>query len=158
MLPIRRTSKRDLQPVVALARKTGVFTPKELEVVKELLETELGNPARNDYHSLIFEENGQVVGFACYGPTPMTEGTYDLYWLFVDPQYQRRGIAGALLGEMEGAIRRAKGRMLIVDTSSLPSYLPARRFYKEHGFNKVAEVRDYYSPGDSCFIYMKRFL
>jgi len=156
---MRRTRKvrdGDLEGVLALARKTGVFTMKEVEVVKELLEAEFENPVQNDYHSLVSEGGDQVVGFACYGPTPMTEGTYDLYWLFVDPQQQRRGVGGALLGAVEKAIRRAKGRMLIADTSSSRSYLPARRFYQDHGFHKVAEVRDYYRPGDSRFTYLKQ--
>lgn len=157
MLPIRRVKEGDLEPVLALATKTGAFTTREVEVVKELLEAELENPAQNDYRSLIFEEGDQAVGFACYGPTPMTEGTYDLYWLFVDPEQQRRGIGSALLREVEKAIRRARGRMLIADTSSSRSYLPARRFYKDHGFHKVAEVRDYYCPGDSRFTYVKQF-
>ncbi len=153
----REVRDGDLEGVLALARKTGVFTMKEVEVVKELLEAEFETPVQNDYHSLVFEGGDQVVGFACYGPTPMTEGTYDLYWLFVDPEQQRRGVGGALLREVEKAIRRAKGRMLIADTSSSRSYLPARRFYQGHGFRKVAEVRDYYRPGDSRFTYVKQF-
>ena len=157
MAAMRRIRDGDLQRVLALARKTVVFTTEEVGVVKELLEAELKNPAQNGYHGLIFEENDKVVGFACYGPTPMTEGTYDLYWLFVDPKHQRRGVGGTLLGEVEKAIRRAKGRMLIADTSSSPSYVPARRFYQEHGFQKVAEVGDYYSPGDSRLTYVKKF-
>ncbi len=153
----RKVRDGDLEAVLAFARKSEIFTTTEIRVVKELLEAELENPAQNDYHSLVFEESDQVVGFACYGPTPMTEGTYDLYWLFVDPEQQRRGIGGALLREVEKAIRRAKGRMLMADTSSSRSYLLARRFYKDHGFRKVAEVRDYYRPGDSRFTYVKQF-
>jgi len=157
MQRIRRVVDGDLEHVLALARKSGVFTTSEVGVVKELLEAEFENPAGNDYHSLIFEESDQVVGFACHGPTPMTERTYDLYWLFVDPKHQRRGVGGALLAEVEKAVRRAKGRMLIADTSSARSYLPARRFYQNHGFRKVAEVKDYYRPGDSRFTYVKQF-
>ncbi len=152
----RKVRDEDFERVLALARKTSVFTAREVEVVKELLEAEFENPAQNDYRSLILEEGDQVVGFACYGPAPMTEGTYDLYWLFVDPEQQRRGMGSALLGEVEKAIRRAKGRMLIADTSSSRSYLPARRFYQDHGFRKVAEVKDYYRPGDSRFTYVKQ--
>lgn len=153
----RKVRDGDLEPVLALARETAVFTTKEVEVVKELLKAELETPAQNDYHSLVFEEGDQILGFTCYGPTSMTEGTYDLYWLFVDPKHQRRGIGSALLGEIEKGIRRARGRMLIADTSSTRPYLPARRFYQNHGFRKVAEVKDYYCPGDSRFTYVKQF-
>lgn len=157
MPSIRVVRDGDLKPVLALAQKAGVFTTKEVKVVEELVEAEMKKPAGNDYHSLIFEEDDRVVGFACYGLTPMTEGTYDLYWLFVDPEHQRRGVGGALLEEVEKAIHRAKGRMLMADTSSSPPYLPARSFYEEHGFQEVALVEDYYSPGDSRLTYVKRF-
>lgn len=153
----RKVRDGDSEPILALAKKSEIFTTREVGVIKELLEAELENPAQNDYHSLVFEEGDQVMGFACYGPAPMTEGTYDLYWLFVDPEHQRRGVGGVLLGAVEKAIRRAKGRMLIADTSSSRSYLPARRFYQDHGFHKVAEVRDYYCPGDSRLTYVKQF-
>ncbi len=134
-----------------------MFTAQEVAVVKELVGTELGSSQQNDYHSLVAEENGQVIGFACYGPTPMTDGTYDLYWIFVDPKRRQRGLGGALLGEVEKAIYGAHGRMLIVDTSSSRPYLSARRFYQNHGFRKAARVEDYYKPGDSRLTYVKQY-
>ena len=158
MLPIRGVSHGDLDDILALARRTGVFTSRELAVIKELVEIQLGNPNQEDYRSFIVEADSHIVGFACCGPTPMTDGTYDLYWIFVDPSHQGRAIGSALLGEVEKAIRRAKGRMVIVDTSSTRPYLPARRFYQKHGLRKVAEVKHYYRPGDSRLTYVKRFL
>ena len=158
MLPIRSTRHGDMERILALASKTGVFTPQEVVVVKELMEIELNSRDQKDYHSFVAEVAGQVVGFACYGPTPMTDGTYDLYWILVDPSYHHRGIGGALLQEVEKSIRGAKGRMLLADTSSSRPYLPARRFYQNHGFRKAAKVEDYYSPGDSRLTYVKQFL
>ncbi len=156
-MAIRRIGPGDLEKILALASTTGVFTSEETAVVKELVETELRNPTQKDYHSLVVEEDGQIVGFACYGPTPMTEGTYDLYWIFVHPSQQRRAIAAALLDEIERALARAKGRMLLADTSSTRPYLPARRFYRNHGFRRAAKVKDYYRPGDSRLTYVKQF-
>lgn len=158
MVPVRGLNHGDVDHILALARRTGVFTTREMAVVRELLEIELGNPKQRDYQSLVAEEDGRIVGFACYGPTPMTDGTYDLYWIFVHPSQQRRGIGDALLRELERAIRRARGRMLIVETSSTRPYAAARRFYQHHGFRKSAEVKDYYRPGDSRLTYVKQFL
>jgi len=156
MLPVREVRHGDLGDVLALARRTGVFTSREVAVVQELVEAELGDPRQSDYHSIVAEEDGHVVGFACYGPTPMTDGTYDLYWIFVHPSYHRRAIGRALLEEVEKAIGRAKGRMLLADTSSTRPYLPARWFYQNHGFRRAAEVKDYYRAGDSRITYVKQ--
>jgi ribosomal protein S18 acetylase RimI-like enzyme len=156
-LQIRGVRPPDLKRILALGRRTGVFTSREIGVVKELVEAEVNNPRQRDYRSLVAEIDGLIVGFVCYGPVPMTDATYDLYWIFVHPSYQGRAIGGALLGQVEEAVSRAKGRMLLVDTSSTRAYLPARRFYKEHGYRKTAEVKDYYREGDARLTYVKRF-
>jgi ribosomal protein S18 acetylase RimI-like enzyme len=155
-LSIRGVRREDVDGILALARRTGVFTSEEVGVVKELVDFELSNPQRRDYRSLVTEVDGRIVGFACYGPTPMTEGTYDLYWIFVHPSYRRRSIGSGLLARVEQAVRLARGRMLVVDTSSTRRYLPARRFYRNHGFHKTSEVKDFYSLGDSRLIYVKQ--
>lgn len=154
---VRGVRREDLEGILALARRTGVFTSEEIGVVRELVEAELSNPRQRDYHSLVVETKGRVVGFACYGPTPMTDGTYDLYWIFVHPSYQKRSIGSALLREVESAVGQARGRMLLVDTSSTRRYARARRFYENFGFQKAAEVKDFYRVDDSRITYMKQF-
>lgn len=147
----------DLQGILALGRRTGVFTSREIGVVRELVEAELNDPKQRDYHSLVAEVDGRIVGYVCYGPVPMTDATYDLYWIFVHPSYQGQAIGSALLAQVEEAVHGAKGRMLLVDTSSTRPYLAARRFYKDHGYRMVAKVKDYYREGDSRLTYAKRF-
>jgi len=36
---------------------------------------------------------GKLGGYICYGPTPMTDGTYDLYWIASDPRVRGQGSA-----------------------------------------------------------------
>jgi ribosomal protein S18 acetylase RimI-like enzyme len=154
-MSIRGVQSQDVDEILELARRTGVFTSEEVGVVKELIESELENPQQGEYRSLVTEADGDIVGFACYGPTPLTDGTYDLYWIFVHPSYQGRSIGTTLLSEVEKALRQVGGRMLLVDTSSTRRYLPARRFYRNHGFRKAGEVKDFYRTGDSLHIYVK---
>jgi ribosomal protein S18 acetylase RimI-like enzyme len=157
-MPIRGVRRDDLEEILDLARRTEVFTSEEVDVVQELVESELDHPQQKDYRSLVTEADDHIVGFACYGPTALTEGTYDLYWIFVDPGYQGRSVGTGLLSEVEKRIRKNGGRMLLVDTSSTRRYLPARRFYRNHGFRQVGKVKDFYRLGDSLFIYVKHFV
>jgi len=157
-MPIRGVRREDVDGILGLARRTGAFTSEEVAVVRELVEVELNNSQQRGYHSLVTEADGHIVGFACYGPTPMTDGTYDLYWIFVHPSYERRSIGSAMLAEVEQAVRSVRGRMLVVDTSSTRRYLPARRFYRNHGFRKTGEVEDFYRVGDSRLIYVKQLV
>jgi GNAT superfamily N-acetyltransferase len=108
-----------------------------------------------DYTALGADAEGRLVGWICWGPTPCTLGTYDLYWMAVDPSGQRAGVGTALLGEME---RRLSGRarLIIVETAGRPDYADTRRFYQARGYQPTARISDFYSAGDDLVVYTKR--
>ncbi len=91
-----------------------------------------------------------------YGPTPLTVGTYDLYWMAVDPRAQGRGHGRALVLWLEAYVKDAGGRLLIIETSSVPKYEPTRRFYLGLNYTEVARIPDFYQPGDDRVIYRKQ--
>ncbi len=97
-----------------------------------------------------------VVGAVAYGQTPMTEGTYDLYWIACDPARQRTGVGTALLGAMEDDLRRRGARLLRVETSGTPAYQPTRAFYGRFRYRETARLPDFYRPGDDLVIFTKR--
>ena len=57
---------------------------------------------------------------------------------------------------VEKEIRRQHGRILLVETSSLPHYDLTRQFYRKLDYEQDAVVRDYYSDGDDMVIFRKR--
>jgi ribosomal protein S18 acetylase RimI-like enzyme len=103
-----------------------------------------------------YERHGEVLGFAYYAPTWMTDHTWYLWWIAVKKQTQARGVGTALLRHLEEDIRAAGGRLLLIETSSLPSYEPTRRFYLKHHYEQEAVLRDYYADGDSMVVFSKR--
>lgn len=105
---------------------------------------------------LLCEREGAVIGYVCYGPTPMTEGTWDLYWLATDPAHRGQGVAGALCAAMDDDLRTQGGRLVRVETSSTEGYGAAQRFYERHGYPEAARIADFYRPGDDLIILMKR--
>jgi ribosomal protein S18 acetylase RimI-like enzyme len=96
-----------------------------------------------------------MLGYACFGPHSLTQGTYDLYWIVVDPAAQGRGIGHALLARVEAEVQARGGRLLLVETSGTPAYAPARRFYETSGYLCEAVVHDFYAPGDDLLIFSK---
>jgi len=152
---IRPTKEDDLPDIVSLA--ADFFKESEVACIRELLEVYLYKPGQKDYVFLSYKDGGRTIGFVCYGPTPLTEATYDLYWICVDRDYQSRGVGSALLAEVEAQLRKRGARLLLVETSSTKDYLPARRFYKQHGFQKEAIIKDFYALGDDLVIYSKRY-
>jgi len=145
----------DVPALVDLVEVSGVFRPDEVEVAREVLETCAAKGEASGYFCRVASEDGQPEGFACWGPTPCTEGTYDLYWLVVRPQAQGQGAASRLLAEAEADVARRGGRQLIAETSSTDLYAPARSFYEARGFRAAARVPDFYRVGDAKVIYVK---
>ena len=102
------------------------------------------------------EEKGAIVGYAYYAPAAMTDRTWYLYWIAVSKRTQAKGVGGKLLRFLEDDILKEKGRILLIETSSLPHYDLTRCFYLKHGYEQHAVLRDYYSDGDDMVIFRKR--
>ena len=102
------------------------------------------------------EANDHLIGYACFGATPATDGTYDLYWLAVDPAAQGRGVGSALVRAVEEKLVGRGARLLVVETSSRPDYEGTRRFYARSGYHEAARVRDFYAPADDRIVLTTR--
>jgi len=154
---IRSLVFQDKPKILYLLQQRGVFNNDEIKVAMELLDVYLNNPERQDYYIFCAADNGDgVAGYICFGPNPMTEGCYDLYWIAVDQNSGRKGIGEKLLAYMEKFVIKNKGRCIYLDTSSTPAYAPARLFYKKHGFKTVSILKDFYRVGDHKMILMKK--
>jgi D-alanine-D-alanine ligase len=142
--------------VQRILESTGMFRDDEVVVALEVVDAYLARPGQ-DYTALgAFTRAGELVGYSCHGPTPCTLGTFDLYWIAVDPTAQRAGVGSALLQEVERRLAQEDARLLLIETSSQPRYLPTRRFYERHGYHEVARVPEFYAPGDDRVIFAKR--
>ena len=104
-----------------------------------------------------FTPEDELAGFACYGPTPGTDRTVDLYWIAVHPSAQGTGSGTILLSEVERRLEDTDARLFVVETSSRPEYDPTRAFYRARGYAEAARMRDFYAPSDDRVIFTKRF-
>ncbi len=158
-MKIRSLKLSDREKLHAILTATGAFLPEEITVAMELIDIVLMNPDQRDYTiECVVDEGDQPLGYLCYGPVPMTEKTFDLYWIAVAPGSQGLGIGSKLIEFLEVGIRALGGRMILADTSSIAAYEKTHRFYEGNGFREVARVPDYYSPGNDRITYCKRLL
>jgi ribosomal protein S18 acetylase RimI-like enzyme len=155
-IDIRFMSHEDKPRVTEILRDTPEFKPFEVEVAEELIDSYLNDPSGSGYHILVAEVDSTVTGYICYGPTPLTEGTWDIYWTAVAQEKQGQGIGSALMKSAEKEIVRAKGRLVIVETSSTPLYEKTRNFHLSQGYEIVARIPDFYAPGDDKLVLQKR--
>lgn len=155
---------------------TAAFSGEEVEVALELFDATFtagdgscrpapsegpASPSDDiaDYSCLgAFDDGDQLLGYACFGPTPSTDGTWDLYWLAVHPAAQGRGAGRALVREVEQLLVARQARLLAVETSSRESYAHSREFYARCGYTEAARVRDFYAPADDRIILTTRLM
>jgi len=151
--PVLRTlNVADRGRIEEITRAAGLFREDEIPVALEVFDgAAAGSP---DYIALGAEHDGRLAGWICWGPTPCTLGTYDLYWMAVDPALQRAGIGTALVAAME---RRLAGvaRLILVETAGRPDYRDTRAFYQARGYSVAATIADFYAPGDDQVVYVK---
>ena len=136
-----------------LTRGTGLFREDEVATAVELLDESLAGD--DDYQFVGAFEDDQMVGYACWGATPGTVATSDLYWIVVDRLRQGSGVGTQLLGEVESRLTADGRRLVVVETSSRADYTPTRRFYETRGYTRTATIPGYYAPGDDLVIYTK---
>ena len=153
---IRPTIPSDQYPLLELARQTGVFKPLEIDALEEVLNDYHATNHAHGHRSITYEDSGQILGFAYYAPAAMTDHAWYLYWIAVSKRTQARGIGGALLRFIEDDIRQRHGRILLIETSSLPHYELTRKFYLKHQYEQVAVLPDYYADGDDMVVFRKR--
>lgn len=155
---IRPTLPEDTPDLLAIARGTEVFKPLELVALEEVLDDYHARERANGHRALTFEQEDRPIGFAYFAPAAMTDRAWYLYWIAVAKSIQARGIGSRLLTAAEAEVARLGGRLLLIETSSIPRYEPTRRFYIKHGYDLACRLGDFYADGDDLVVYCKRFL
>ena len=154
---IRATEPGETPLLLDLARETNVFKPHEIVALGEVLTDYHAKERANGHLSITYTQDHQPIGFAYYAPASMTDRGWYLYWIAVSKLCQARGIGSALMARVEADIRRLEGRMLLIETSSLPHYEPTRRFYLKQGYEQASILSDFYADGDDLIVFRKRF-
>ena len=145
----------DVGRVRSLVASTGFFNAAEVDVAADLVTERLAKGIRSGYHFILAERGSGLVAYACYGPIEGTQGSFDLYWIAVAPEEQRKGLGPQVFARAESAMRKAGAKKIYVDTSSSDRYAGTRGFYQRMGFAEDARLPDFYGPGDSKVIYVK---
>jgi ribosomal protein S18 acetylase RimI-like enzyme len=153
--PLKPGDRPRLKDIVVASER---FNEEEVATALELLDEALVKGEGSGYLFAVIEDQGKtpaVQGYACYGPTPLTKGVYDLYWIVVDPSTQGRGYGQRLLRFVEKGIAGRGGRMVLIETSSQENYSKTTRFYERAGYKQVARIRNFYRIGDDKLIFSK---
>jgi len=154
-LELRALHTNHKKAVESVLRGARVFREEEVRTALDVFDEALR--PYEDYRMLGAFLEGSLAGYACYGPTPMTDGCWHLYWIAVHQAFQRRGIAQALMERVLADCHASRVRLLTLEASGDAPAAAARAFYEAAGFREEARVRDFYRPGDDVVHYVVRF-
>jgi ribosomal protein S18 acetylase RimI-like enzyme len=147
---IRATIAEDEPGIFAIIEDQ--FDAAGLEHVKATLSTYLAGDSQAIWLTALEDE---PVGVAYCAPEPITSGTWNLLMLWTRQDSHRKGYGSALVGQVEAMLKERGVRLLIVETSGVDDFDPARNFYERCGFRQEARVKDFYAQGDDKLIYTK---
>jgi ribosomal protein S18 acetylase RimI-like enzyme len=153
---IRPLTVKEKASVMRILQATPEFLPPEVIIAEELIDAFLEDTETSGYYIYIAEHDGEIAGYVCYGNTPLTEATWDLYWIAVANNKQGFGIGRSLMKHAEDDIKKMHGKLIMVETSGKPEYNKTRRFYDTLNYQRVCQIPDYYAPGDDLVLFSKR--
>ena len=137
---IRPTSPEDRNVILEMTEGTKVFHAHEIEALGEVLDDYHAMNQRFEHRASTMLDGDSIIGFAYYAPVAMTVRTWELWWIVVAKQLQGHGLGKLLLDAVESEVLTEQGRLLLIDTSSLPHYEPTRQFYRKRGYEFVAAL------------------
>lgn len=150
---VRALAAADREAIAGVIASDQTFKPDEVAVALELVD--LAIAGSSDYEVRVAADADGVCGYICFGRTPMTERTYDLYWIVVHARTRGKGVARLLVGAMEAEVRSRGGGQIRVETSATDGYGTAQAVYARLGYPEASRLPDFYSPGDALITYYK---
>ncbi len=153
---IRQMVSSDKPALMHILKQIPEFEQDEIVIAEEVIDSYLKSSEGSGYYILVAENDSLLLGYITYGNTPLTKGTWDIYWMGVEPGHQGKGIGKALVDAAESDIKKREGRLILIETSSKPEYQKTRSFHNARGYTLAGRIADFYSPGDDLLIFEKR--
>ena len=154
---VRKVTSGDRADIVSIINGCDNLSAEEKNCAVELVDIYLSSPGQGDYYFIAAVDGDDApAGYVCYGPRPLAQGVYDMYWIVVDKGKRRSGVGRALLEHTVSILKEEGARIILAETSGLPEYGAAREFYSMNGFAAEARIKGFYKPQDDLVIYVKR--
>jgi ribosomal protein S18 acetylase RimI-like enzyme len=150
---IRKLEEGDREEIKRILIDTKHFNDEEIKIAMELIDTHLTGDEH--YKIYVYEENGKAAGYVCFGRRPLTDGTYDLYWIAVDAEVHGRGIGKKLVSFMEDELKKENGHLVLIETSGKKNYEGERTFYEKNGYKVQTVIKNFYRQGDDLVVFYK---
>ncbi|MGR4021701.1 GNAT family N-acetyltransferase [Vibrio harveyi] len=148
---LRQLQLADKEKMLELVNKTQMFEAEEVSFIADTFE---GESSEAIWFGQFDDE--LMTGVAYCVPMEMTNATWNVLMLLVDPEHHRSGIGRNLMQLMESTLTQQGQRLLIVETSSTDDFQTARSFYSAIGYAQQGAIEHYYDDNDHKITFIKR--
>jgi len=152
---IRAALTSDKVSILNVAVDSGLFPAEHVGELSEMMDNQLEAESVG-HHWIVDEDEGQVLAAAYYAPEPLTDGTWNLYFIAVREALKGKGRGTALLQHVEDALCTAAQRILLIETSGIEGLELTRKFYLKHGYTEEARIREFYGPNDDKIVFWRK--
>ncbi len=149
---IRPLTADQLPAVKSIIDGLGLF-PSDL--LDHMTAPFLAGTAQDDLWFVVIED-GTACAVAYCAPERMTDGTWNLLLIAVQEDHQGQGLGAHLTHQLERTLSERRARILLVETSSLPSFERTRAVYRRLGYVEEARIRGFYAAGDDKVVFWKK--
>ncbi len=152
---IRPALPSDKPEMMSLFSSLNLFDAGELEFMSELVDNSYNGTLGEGHYWVVNADNG-ITSAAYYAPEAFGQNVYNLYFIGVLPNQQGKGTGSLMLKYVENHLKELEQRLLLVETSGLPSFEKTRQFYLKNNYEKEATIREYYKEADDKIIFRKK--
>ena len=145
------TTSADVAGLKPILDKTELFPS---EMLDEMISSFLTEEAPDQIWLTCRDADGPV-GFCFARLEPLTNGTWNMLALAVDPDRQGTGVGGAIVAELENRLSQKGARVLIAETSGREDFALIWAFYAIQGFDCVSTIPQFWDVGDDKLTYHK---
>jgi ribosomal protein S18 acetylase RimI-like enzyme len=149
---IRSTEKTDAAAILSIVKESGQFDADGLAYVQDTLAQHLAGHGEDIW---LTADDGEPVGVAYCTPEPVASGTWNLLMLWTRSDRHGKGHGASLVQQIEHELKSRAARLLVVETSGLPEFAPARSFYAKCGFVHEASIKNFFAAGDDKLVFTK---
>jgi len=104
----------------------------------------------------VYEESDEILSFGFCEPERMTDGTWNLLAIGVEPSKQGKGIGAKMMAHLEAMLASRGERVLLVETMGTPELARTREFYRKNEYAEEARIREFYEAGADKVVFWKK--
>ncbi len=135
-MDLRLAKKSDIEDIIHIIAKA--FSNEDAKLAKKEI-SEMFSKSFNKPTYVVAIEKNEIIGFAGFIQSWFDSNIYEIFWVTISPDFQKKGIGIKIVGDIVRRIKLFKDH-LKADAIILSTFSP--EFFMKCGFEKISTLSD----------------